>query len=287
MDAYVPTVRFDELELRASFVRGRPVQARLEGRDWIELEERSANRELSFYRERLCDLDPATRYRVEVSSGNATRCVETATLPRPTSALRCRFAVIPDLHLQPGAHRRSVPDCARGLYPLAEPLARSHLAAIDARSGDDSVDFVVFLGDTLDPASDESIAGLRDLTESISTPSYIVIGNHELYGDYSESDFYRALDLPPEVYRTVVHEDCAFVLLSTSSQRCLAPGSEQFRWLARQLEEHAHERDTFLFAHFSAVLHPLCVTSCRTSNERQIAATRRDTRYPATPPRNP
>ena len=127
----------------------------------------------------------------------------------------------------------------------------SRLPALD-------VDAVMLLGDTLDPADAHGLAWLRSLIEECPIPVYVIIGNHETYGGISENEFHETLGLPASGNYVAMINEVPFVMLATPDQNCLAPGSDEFRWLQQTLSDLRSLPNVFCCAHFSLLLHP-CV----------------------------
>lgn len=94
--------------------------------------------------------------------------------------------------------------------------------------------FVMIGGDLVTTGSDKShwtdhfFANMRPLIDSV--PFYPVLGNHE----QNSMHYYDYVKLPePEYYYTFKQGDIQFFMLD--SNKDLRPGSEQFKWLDREL----------------------------------------------------
>lgn len=265
IDAYLPTVHADWAEVRAVCAKGTSLQVRLDERDCVAPAPASEDAARVYYRHRLTGLQPGRSYRVELKTKADRKILPLTTLSPPAGPRKVRLAILTDLHIQPHARSRQLSPRARRLYAVAEELAFRYLKQIEQQGAD----LVIFPGDTFDPLDDYTLGVARELIRSVDIPCHFMIGNHEAYGPYDETDFYRAFELPPAGYQTVVLNDVAFILLSTPHQGCLHPSGRQFHWLAAELETHANRRDTFVFAHFSLLLHP-CVQGWKNDGMQQL-----------------
>jgi calcineurin-like phosphoesterase family protein len=175
----------------------------------------------------------------------------------PESRRRCRVALLPDCHVQPGRDALPARPVKR-LYGAARQLLESQLERLSSFDAD----AVFLLGDTLDPADEAGLAWLKSLIARSPVPIHIIIGNHETYGPVSAERFHRSLGLPAHGNHVVVVNGVPFLMLATPDQDCLAPGTAGFRWLREQLGRFDAGTDLFCCAHFSLVLHP-CVQGPR------------------------
>jgi hypothetical protein len=265
IDAYLPTIHTDWAELRAVCRNGASLQVRLAGSEWIALRPTSEDAARVFFRHRFTGLQHGTFYRVELKTDAETKIIPLTTLTPLAGPKKVRFAILTDLHIQPHACSRGLSSRARRLYAVAEELAFRYLKRIEQQGAD----LVIFPGDTFDPLDDYTLGVARELMRSVDIPCHLMIGNHEAYGPYDERDFHRAFDLPRDGYQTILFNDVAFILLSTPQQRSLHPSGRQFCWLESELERHANRRDTFVFAHFSLLLHP-CVQGWKNDGMQQL-----------------
>lgn len=266
IDAYLPTIYTDWAEFRAICEKEREtLRVCLPGEPWLPLEAVSEDATRCYYRHRFTELPLGSSQVVKLTDGSEVVQLPFRTLTPPPKPRKVSFGILPDLHIQPFAESRRLPRRTKRLYALAEELAFRYLKCLE----DQGVDMVIFPGDTIDPLDDYTLGVTRDLLESVNIPCHLMIGNHETYGPYDERDFFRAFDLPPEGYQTVLFNDVAFILLSTPHQGSLNPSGHQFKWLAAELEEHADQRDTFAFAHFSLLLHP-CVAGWKNDGMQQL-----------------
>ncbi|MEM7232988.1 MAG: metallophosphoesterase [Planctomycetota bacterium] len=204
----------------------------------------------SYFRVEFHALEPSTTYTVEIASQSDTSPVTFRTLGPPPGELRFRIALLSDLHIQPGASKIHSQGPRRRLYEHAEELGRKYIA----RMGEQA-DLVVWLGDTFDPFTAKLKTLAKELVGKAGVPCVPIIGNHEIYGELGEADFYRAFDLPAHGYHRIDRDGLRLIFLSTPDQACLSPGDESFDWLARELDT---EQDVLVFSHFSLLLHP-CV----------------------------
>jgi len=266
IDAYLPTICTNWAEFRAVCVKkGKTLRVRLSGEPWLSLTAVSKDERCCYYRHRFNQLPMGASQVVEVTDGTEVVQLPFRTLAPLPGRKKVAFGILPDLHIQPFAKSRRLPRRTKRLYAVAEKLAFRCLKRLE----DQGVDLVVFPGDTMDPLDDYTLGVTRDLMRSVNIPCYLMIGNHETYGPYDEGAFFRAFDLPPEGYQSFLFNDVAFILLSTPHQGSLNPLGHQFRWLAAELEKHAEQRDTFVFAYFSLLLHP-CVTGWKNDGMQQI-----------------
>lgn len=265
IDAYLPTVHTDWAELRVICRKGAIPRARLSGDAWRSLTVMSEDDDRCFFRHRFTQLSAGTPQVVKLTVGTDSISVPFQTLPPLQSRKRVSFGVLSDLHIRPFVKSRRLPSRAKRLYAAAEELAFRYLKRLEEQG----VDLVIFPGDTVDPLDDYTLGVTRELLRSVDMPCYVMIGNHETYGPYDEQEFFQSFDMPPEGYRSFVFNDVAFILLSTPHQGCLNPSGRQFQWLADQLDEHAHRRDTFVFSHFSLLLHP-CVQGWKNDGMQQF-----------------
>lgn len=266
IDAYLPTIYSDWAEFRAVYEKeGEALTFRLSGQPWLSLEAISEDATRCYYRHRFTELPAGSSQVVELTDGTDVVQLPFRTLTRPPGRRKVSFGVLPDLHIQPFAESRRVPLRTKRLYAVVEELAFRYLKRLEEQG----VDMVIFPGDTIDPLDDYTLGVTRDLLRSVNIPCHLMIGNHETYGPYDEGDFYRAFDLPLEGYRSFTFNDVAFILLSTPHQGSLSPSGHQFKWLAAELEKHANRRDTFVFAHFSLLLHP-CVAGWKNDGMQQL-----------------
>lgn len=265
IDAYLPTVHMDWAELRVICRKEGTLRVRLSGDSWLSLTAASDDANHCFFRHRFTQLPAGTPQVVELTTGADSISLPFQTLPRLQGRKRVSFGIMPDLHIRPFAKSRRLPSRAKRLYALAEELAFRYLKRLE----DQGVDLVIFPGDTVDPLNDYTLGVTRELLQSVDMPCYVMIGNHETYGPYDEQEFFQAFDLPPEGYQSFVFNDVAFILLSTPHQGCLYPSGRQFQWLAAELDERANRRDTFIFSHFSLLLHP-CVQGWKNDGMQQL-----------------
>lgn len=266
IDAYLPTIYTDWAELRAICEReGRTLNVRLSGESWLSLAAVSEDASRCYYRHRFAELPVDSSWVVELTNGSEVVQLPFRTLVPPPGRRKVSFSILPDLHIQPFGESRRLPHRTRRLYAVAEELAFRYLKRLE----DQGVDMVIFPGDTIDPLDDYTLGVTRDLLRSVNIPCHLMIGNHETNGPYDERDFSRAFDLPPEGYQTVLFNGVAFILLSTPHQGSLSPSGHQFKWLAAELEKHADQRDIFVFAHFSLLLHP-CVSGWKNDGMQQL-----------------
>lgn len=149
----------------------------------------------------------------------------------------------------------------RRLYPFAARLLEEQVHALNEVDSP-GFDAIFLLGDTLDPADQDSLIWLQNLIASSRVPIYPIIGNHEGYGGISDEDFHLALGLPIHGNYLIRVQGMPFLMLATPGQDSLAPGSEGYRWLASTLAELEDEDAVFCCAHFSLLLHP-CVQGPR------------------------
>ena len=149
----------------------------------------------------------------------------------------------------------------RRLYPFAARLLEEQIHALN-EADSPGFDAIFLLGDTLDPADQDSLVWLQNLIASSRVPIYPIIGNHEGYGGISDEDFHLALGLPIHGNYLIRVQGMPFLMLATPGQDSLAPGSEGYRWLASTLAELEDEDAVFCCAHFSLLLHP-CVQGPR------------------------
>ncbi len=266
IDAYLPTIYTDWVELRVVCEKeGNAIRVRLSGEPWLSLEAVSEDASRCYYRQRFTELSSGSSQVLEVTNGTEVVRLPFRTLMPPPGPRKVTFGILPDLHIQPFAESRRVPLRTKRLYAVAEELAFRYLKRLE----DQGLDMVIFPGDTIDPLDDYTLGVTRDLLRSVNIPCHLMIGNHETYGPYDERDFFRAFDSPPEGYRSFVFNDVAFILLSTPHQGSLSPSGHQFKWLAAELEKHADQHDTFVFAHFSLLLHP-CVSGRKNDGMQQL-----------------
>jgi 3',5'-cyclic AMP phosphodiesterase CpdA len=266
IDAYLPTIYTDWAELRAICGKERgSLSVRHSGEPWLSLTAVSEDASRCYYRHRFTQLPTGSSQVAEATNGMEVVRLPFRTLTPPPGRRKVSFGVLTDLHIQRFDESRRLPLRTKRLYAVAEELAFRYLRRLQ----DQEVDLVIFPGDTIDPLDDYTLGVTRDLLRSVNIPCHLMIGNHETYGPYGERDFFRAFDLPPEGYQSLLFNDVAFILLSTPHQGSLSPSGHQFKWLAAELEEHADQRDTFVFAHFSLLLHP-CVSGWKNDGMQQL-----------------
>jgi hypothetical protein len=175
----------------------------------------------------------------------------------PESSRRCRIALLPDCHVQPGNDRLPTRPTKR-LYGAARQLLETSMERMDRLD----VDAVFLLGDTLDPADDEGIAWLTSVIDRSNTPVFVIVGNHETYGRTTVEQFHRAFGLPEHGNHVAWVNEVPFVMLATPDQESLAPGGFGYQWLRERLDELDSGTDLFCCAHFSLLLHP-CVQGAK------------------------
>lgn len=265
IDVYLPTISTDWAQLRAVCRTGETLRVRLAGEPWSLIVATSENAHGSFYRHQFTGLASGTQYLVELATGTQSMSLPFRTLPSLRGQRKVSFGVLSDLHIQPFAKSHRLPPRAKRLHAVAEELAFRYLKRLEEQG----VDLVILPGDTVDPLDDYTLGITRDLIGSVHVPCHLMIGNHESYGPYADEDFFREFGLPPEGYQTILVNDVAFILLSTPGQGSLNPSGRQFQWLAAELEEHANRRDTFVFSHFSLLLHP-CVQGWKNDGMQQL-----------------
>ena len=129
-------------------------------------------------------------------------------------------------------------------------------------------DRILFLGDTMDPMNEETLAAIKCIFASVQIPCHSVIGNHEICGPCSAADFYREFGLPSSGDYVIEANGFVIICLATPDQSCLAQGSPQMRWLENQLVRFS-DRNIFLTAHFSLLLHP-CVRGWKNDGMQQL-----------------
>lgn len=217
-----------------------------------------------FFKCSIPDLEPDSRYSAHLLQNNKRQAeVSFTTLREPQSKKICSFGIMPDLHISSQTVNRI--DSGKRLYGKALELARTYTEKIEQAGAD----FIVFPGDTLDPADREGIRLFSSIKNDCAIPFYVIIGNHEGWGG-DEAAFNRLFCGSPEGWYAFSKGNARFVMLSTPHQASLANGTQQHEWLKNELDEHGREKNVFLFLHFSFVLHP-CVQGRKNDGMQQLA----------------
>ncbi|MBN2441144.1 MAG: metallophosphoesterase [Spirochaetales bacterium] len=185
------------------------------------------------------------------------------TLAIPPGQKICRFGILTDLHIAHNYIQR--PDSGKRLYGKALELAQTYITEIEKQGAD----FIIFPGDTLDPASKENITLFTDLKNRSSIPFYPVIGNHESWGTGDGNKFNRLFCAGENGFYAFSVGNVRFIMLSTPEQSSLYPQTAQYAWLKQELEEHGRSMNIFLFLHFSIILHP-CVRGYKNDGMQQL-----------------
>ncbi len=205
-----------------------------------------------FFKCIIPDCEPDCRYTAHLYQNDKKQAeLSFTTLKEPQSKKICSFGIMPDLHISSHAINRV--DSGKRLYGKALELARTYTSKIEKAGAD----FIVFPGDTLDPADREGIRLFTELKNAGSIPFYAVIGNHEGWGGSGET-FNRLFCGSTQGWYAFTKGNARFIMLSTPDQSSLESGTRQHTWLLNELEAHGKDKNLFLFLHFSFVLHP-CV----------------------------
>jgi hypothetical protein len=259
-DLYAPTRTSDGLEVRMRSASAGPIALALAD-SAVDLGPIGEHRGVHFYRHRFEGLACGASFPVRARhlESGATASQVTSTLPSPPGATRLRLGLVADPHLSTVS--ASIDDYATGtrrLYGLAGELMEKYLPRVESLG----VDAIVLLGDLVDPCTPETLARLRVILSRVSVPCHPIIGNHEPWSPGGEELFHRALGLPSGGHRVLSVNGVRLIFLSTPDPGALSPGSEQLRWLERQLADAPSGEDIALFSHFSLLLHP-CVQGHR------------------------
>lgn len=213
------------------------------------------------------ELSPGTFVKLKIAQekGAPPILLESSTLEALPGERKVRFGILADPHLN--AERsllQSLFSAGRRLYSRANELCRTYLRHL----ADKGVDFIVLPGDIMDPGSRKNAGYALELFAECGVRCCPLIGNHEPYSMRPEV-FYKAFDLPDGGYYAFDQGGVRFIMLSTPDLRSLDHGSEQLSWLEQELNEHASEKDVFIFSHFSLILHP-CVQGPRNDGLQQL-----------------
>lgn len=185
------------------------------------------------------------------------------TLCVPESRKICRFGILTDLHIAGNYINR--PDSGKRLYGKALELADKYIT----RLKEQGAEFILFPGDTLDPASKENINLFTKLKNKSGIPFYAVIGNHEGWADGDERIFNSLFCFCEKGFYAFSRGNARFLMLSTPDQSSLYPHTEQYSWLKGELDQYGHTMNIFLCLHFSFILHP-CVRGYKNDGMQQL-----------------
>lgn len=256
---YIPTVTADSVEIRGYLPIGESATLRFADTEF-DLHPLIEDQEHFYFRHRLDGLVADAHYEVSIND----RRLSFRTLKAPAAPRLLRLGLLPDSHLQPGAANRPINKRAKRLYPLAESLSKRYVARMQS----DGTDRILFLGDTMDPMTADTLSATRSIFSTVKIPCHPIIGNHELYGSRSAADFNQAFELPDSGDYSIRHDKVTIICLATPDQACLARESVQFKWLQRQLAANRGQI-ILIAAHFSLVLHP-CVQGRRNDGMQQV-----------------
>jgi predicted phosphodiesterase len=177
------------------------------------------------------------------------------------SRLIFRYSVISDTHLRPSGESSS----PWRTNLLTNDRARWVALAINSHNPD----FVIHLGDIVHPVPHLPTYGsaskvAREIMDSLSSPYYLVPGNHDvgdknnpsvpsykINDDYIE-DFHRYYG---PTFQSFDHGDIHFILInSLALNSVLSEETEQKEWLEADLDKHSGRR-IHIFSHYSPYLY--------------------------------
>ena len=192
--------------------------------------------------------------------------LKTSTLPKPSGERLYRFGILSDAHINNYSNKSRLFNYeTKRLYSKANELCKKYIKIIEKLDAD----FIVFPGDTLDSGTYENLKIAQTILSKANIPCYVIIGNHEPYGNISLNDFYHTFSIPQNGYYALTKENTRLLFLDTPTQSSLDRGTEQLKWLKSELGEFGNSHNIFLFSHFSLILHP-CVEGWKNDGLQQI-----------------
>lgn len=263
MKVYISTKGYDFFEMRIKSKSSSAILLVLNESFTVEIYSLNDSNGSYFFRYLFSDLSSDTKYTIAVKQREDEQFIVCKTLSKPKGVLQSRFAVFADLHLNSYNSDYSNMRPERRLYGIANTLAKKYIEKV----AEDGVDFIVFPGDILDSPSDKILWEFKDLIDNINVPCYPIIGNHESYGGISY--FYEILDLPKEGYYAKTINNTRYIFLNTPGMESLDEETHQYKWLLNELDCYANKINTYIFSHFSLILHP-CVQGYRNDGYQQL-----------------
>jgi hypothetical protein len=264
IDAYIPTITHTSVDIRIISHSGQKLIIIFNGEREKAVRSFIHNYDLYFFFCRFSGLTPARHYSVKIfQEPEDTVELKIKTLEVPAGRRICRFGILPDLHI--ASHSINRPDSGKRLYGKALELAEKYIPHLENQGAE----FILFPGDTLDPASKENINLFRGLKNTSGIPFYPVIGNHEGWGNGNEKEFNSVFCQNEKGFYGFSRGNARFLMLNTPDQSSLFPHTEQYAWLKNELDKSGHMKNIFLSLHFSFILHP-CVRGFKNDGMQQL-----------------
>jgi 3',5'-cyclic-AMP phosphodiesterase len=108
-------------------------------------------------------------------------------------------------------------------------------------------DFVQFIGDNVQDASDEQFQLFRELADLLAVPHFVLVGDHDLCGDGQATKFRERIGDP--VGSTELR-GCRFLRLNTLEKLPLGFSERQLGWLDQELEAaRVNQQRVVVFQH--------------------------------------
>lgn len=264
IDAYIVTTTYNFLDVRVISTTGRKIKIIVESEKEKSVDCNIHKHNLYFFTCCFYGLKSEHEYTLKIFQEPNERIeYKIKTLAVPESRKLCRFGILPDLHI--AYNYISRPDSGKRLYGKALELADKYITRLKKQDAE----FILFPGDTLDPASKKNLKLFSDLKTNSGIPFYPVIGNHEGWGNGDEERFNSMFCFHENGFYAFSVGNARFLMLCTPDQSSLSPQTVQHTWLCNELQQYGHTMNIFLCLHFSFILHP-CVRGWKNDGMQQL-----------------
>ena len=163
------------------------------------------------------DLTPDSDYKIEVFLAEGSHQLSFRSLPMPSGACSCRYAVLADPHLSTTAPNRKGRLFQESAIILREVV--EHVNALE-------VDFCLIAGDLTNSAIEEEFKIARDILKNLQMPVLCARGDHDVHGEGGRLwDQYLG-----DLLRTeLVHHPYKIMAIDTSSKQLTAADAARLR----------------------------------------------------------
>lgn len=242
----VELVTVDETTAAITWVTNLPADTRVQWGETDTLgEENIIDESESYHMARINSLEQGTTYYYRVGSDGRWSAISSfSTLTDLGGDYKLKFAVVADAHYDIDGQNTA----GGAMYEDSPRLLGS---LVDELNQDNTLDFVVTLGDNTNGAQ-EDYDGFTSTMDGLEVPWYPLLGNWDKQED-NWLDYYINITGWLETYYLAEHEGYNIIILDSAVQGEIVGSidDEQFEWLEDTLDEN-YGVPTLIFMHHMA-----------------------------------